>query len=73
MRLIRFIKHVCYHTFRGAFGNLPTFGRHPGLVLMLLLLVGLPALAGWLGLLINSILFLPIFLWGSYFRSLDDS
>jgi hypothetical protein len=72
MQILRRIKHVCYHTLRGIFCNLPVSGRNCGLITIVLTLLILPALAGTIGLLINLLVLLPVFIWGSYRRSLDD-
>jgi hypothetical protein len=69
---MKLIKHICYHLYRGSFCDLPTFGTHPGLGMIIILMGSLTLVAGGPGLLVSSLVFLPIFLWGSYSRSVGD-
>jgi len=66
------IKTFLYHLYRGSFHDLPTYGSHPGLGIVIILILAFTATTGWHGLLVSSVMFLPIFLWGSYDRSVED-
>jgi hypothetical protein len=70
--MIQKIKTFFYHLYRGSFCDLPTFGTHPGLGIVIIFILAFTAATGWHGLLVSSFIFLPIFLWGSYHRSVDD-
>jgi hypothetical protein len=70
--MIQKIKTFFYHLYRGSFCDLPTFGTHPGLGIIIIFMIAFTAATGWHGLLVSSLIFLPIFLWGSYHRSVDD-
>lgn len=70
--MIQKIKTFFYHLYRGSFCDLPTFGTHPGLGIVIIFITAFTIATGWHGLLVSSFIFLPIFLWGSYHRSVDD-
>ena len=70
--MIQKIKTFFYHLYRGSFCDLPTFGTHPGLGIIIIFMIAFTAATGWHGLLVSSLIFLPMFLWGSYHRSVDD-
>jgi hypothetical protein len=70
--MINKTKTFFYHLYRGAFHDLPTYGSHPGLGIVTILLIACIAAGGWAGLFFSAITFLPIFLWGSYMRSVED-
>ena len=58
--------------YRGSFHDLPTYGSHPGLGIVIPLMLACCVAGGWAGLFFSAITFLPIFLWGSYERSVED-
>jgi hypothetical protein len=70
--MIQKIKTFLYHLYRGSFHDLPTYGSPPGLGIVTILMVACVAAGGWAGLFFSVITFLPIFLWGSYERSVED-
>jgi hypothetical protein len=70
--MIQKIKTFFYHLYRGSFCDLPTFGTHPGLGIVIIFITAFTIATGWHGLLVSSFIFLPMFLWGSYHRSVDD-
>lgn len=72
MKWINKIKQFLYHIYRGSCHELPTYGPHPGLGIVVILILALTAAAGWAGLLFSSVTFLPIFFWGSYWCSVED-
>lgn len=72
MKWINKIQHIRYHIYRGSCHELPTYGSHPGIGIVVILILALTAAAGWAGLLFGSVTFLPIFFWGSYCRSVED-
>jgi hypothetical protein len=65
------MKNLMHHIIRGC-GELPTFGQHPGTGIVLILLIAMTAAAGWHGLLIGCIFYLPMYFWGAYHRSMED-
>lgn len=60
------------HLYRGSFCYLPNYGDHPGTPIVIMLIAALTVAAGWPGFIYGSICFLPIYLWGSYHRSVED-
>lgn len=66
-----FNKYI-YHIIRGC-GNLPTFGHHPGTPVMLMFIIAFTIATGWHGLFVSCFIFLPIYLWSAYQRSVEDS
>lgn len=66
------IKHILWHTYRGAFHNLPSFGPNPSLMPMIALMAIFTVAEGIAGFIFTSCTFIPIFLFNSYFRSVDD-
>jgi hypothetical protein len=65
------MRHLLHHIVRGC-GELPTFGHHPGTPIVIMFIIAFTIATGWHGLLVSCLLFLPIYLWGAYHRSIDD-
>ena len=53
-------------------GDLPRCGPHPGteIVIVLILIGGVTA--GWMGLLISTVIYGSMYLWGAYERAKDE-
>lgn len=58
--------------YRGSFCDLPTYGTHPGISVCIMLMLCFTVSGGLRGLLIFSFIFMPLFLHGSYYRSVED-
>lgn len=65
------MKNLLYHTIRGC-GELPTFGHHPGTPIVIAFIIAHTLAMGWFGLIMSCLMFLPIYLWGAYSRSIED-
>lgn len=67
-KIITILKHI----YRGSFCELPNYGYHPGTGIVLILLIAHFAVASWPGVIMGSLVYLPIYSWGAYRRSVED-
>ena len=66
------IKTILNHLYRGTFCELPNYGYHPGTPIISIMLFAFAAAGGFSGFVFGCITFLPVYLWGSYCRSIED-